>query len=601
MKNLKGKILFDFNLGVLFPTLVYFFSLWYYGFMTGDELVQSFITPRCWMLFVIIYFPLLNWYVLKKVKVVADYLANPLPANLENAQRTVARLPKTFITHVVVYAMLGASSLVLVEKFFTPDERTLGLVLGAAFCVVYALPFFIHVITVIERWAAPIPISPKYKFLSVKTKLYFGLFCNVLGVAVVIGILNVGVVLSHTGISGQELYNTLLVKNLVIGFLCLAIVIVNLRMLSKQLVGPIEDTTQMFQIISSGDLTKKIDISSKDEIGVLKFWIDTFVNKVHDVISRVRQGAGEVDSSAGMLVENIDNIASSMNDMSNAANQIAISSDETCKTLAEVIDSLNFLNQSIGNIATHSTRANQQGKETVEVTNQGKAIVANTISEMDGIREEMSRLVSTIEQMGRSVIQIEQIVNMISDVTRQTNMLAINATIEAARAGEQGRGFAVVAESISKLSEQSKASTKEISRLVKEVQETVRHSVDTTRESVAKVETGVELVKQTNAAFDEVYDAINATTGLVHEIAQATDKQAAESRSIMSSIKKVNEMSLHVSSLVQEQVAVTEEVAATLDMINSSSSDSTSQKLAEESRELYKVISQFKVAASKEK
>jgi methyl-accepting chemotaxis protein len=66
----------------------------------------------------------------------------------------------------------------------------------------------------------------------------------------------------------------------------------------------------------------------------------------------------------------------------------------------------------------------------------------------------------------------------------------------------------------------------------------------------------------------------------------------------MDSVKKVNEMSMHVSALVQEQVAATEEVAATLDLLNSSSSDSTSQKLAEESRELFKLISQFQVAAT---
>ena len=601
MKNLKTQIVLRFNLGVLVPTLFYFFSLWYYGFMSNAELIQSLTTPRWWMLFVIIYFPLLNLFVLRKLKIVSDYLEAPAPDKLEKVQRTVARLPRIFITHVGIYAMSGASSLVLIENYFTNNERILALVLGAAFCVVYALPFFIRAIMLVEKWAAVVPLSDKYKFMSVKTKLYYGLFCNVLGVAVVIATLNIGVIVSIAGgADSSQLFHTLLEKNLVIGLLCLAIVIINLRTLSIQLVGPIEETTQMFQVISSGDLTKKIDIASKDEIGILKFWIDTFVDKIHDVIARVREGAGHVDSSATTLVENIDTIASSMNDMTNAATQIAVSADETCRTLGDVVESVNILNSSITNIAEHSTRARTQSQKTVEVTNRGKEVVTSTITEMDDIRTEMTKLVSTIEEMGQSVIQIQRIVNLIGDVTRQTNMLAINASIEAARAGEQGRGFSVVADSISKLSEQSKESTKEISRLVEEIQKTVKHSIETTRESVGKVDSGVEMVRQTNTVFDEVYDAINSTTRLVNEIAAATDKQAAESQTIMGSVKRVNQMSLQVSALVQEQVAATEEMAATLDIINSSSNDSTSQRLANESRELYNLISQFQVAATEE-
>lgn len=601
MQNLKNRIQWNFNLGVLFPTVIYFFSLWYYGFLKTDELVESFTTPKFWMLFVIIYFPLLNIFIWRKLKTLSDYLAKPTPEQMPVAQRVIARLPIIFILHVMVYAISGAGSLLLVEDFFTWSERLLGLVLGFAFVFVYALPFFIRTVMLIESWTVSVPLSEQYRFLSVKAKLYFSLFCNVLGVAIVVGLLNVGVVMTNYGVADlRTLLYTLLTKNLVIGFLCLAIVIINLLMLSRQLTKPLTDTTQMFQVISRGDLTRKIDIASKDEMGVLKQWIDIFVDTIHDVIARVRQGAGYLDTSSKHLVQSIDTIASSMNDMTDAATKIAISSEDTCKTVSEVVDSLENMNVSIANVATHATHASEQSKTTVEVTNHGKQVVAETIQEMDFIRQEMDRIVQTIERVGGSIQQVERVVNIISGIARQTNMLAINASIEAARVGEAGRGFGVVAESISQLSDESKRSTEEITALVAEIRTIVQNSVDTTKESVQKVESGVTLVRKTHDAFDQIYGAINSTTALVNEIAVATDQQAQQSKSIMDSVKKVNEMSMHVSALVQEQVAATEEVAATLDMLNSSSSDSTSQKLAEESRALFQLISQFQVAATRD-
>ncbi|MCK4259974.1 MAG: methyl-accepting chemotaxis protein [Halanaerobiales bacterium] len=596
MKNLKTKIILGFNVGVLVPTIIYFFSLWFYGFMSTEQLILSFTTLRLWMLFVIVYFPLMNTYLIRKLKFLSNYLEYPKQDELGKAQKIVSQLPKMFIYHVMIYATSGASSLVLVENFFTVSEKIMGIALGFAFTFVYALPFFVGTVILIEKWTSSIPISENHKFLSVKGKLYINLLCNAFGVGIVIIMLNLGVVMSSFGLVDFEtLFQTMITKNIVIGILCLIIVVINLKMLSKQLISPIEDTTEMFKVISEGDLSKTIDISSKDEIGILKHWCDLFVDKIHDVIVRIRLGANHLDSSAERLVLNIDNITSAMTEMGDAANKIAISAEDTCETIAEVTNSLNVMDASILKIVDNSMSASNQSNKTVDISKQGKEIVTDTIHEMDYIHEEMIKLVKTIEHMGESVIQIEKIVNMISGIARQTNMLAINASIEAARAGEHGLGFGVVADSISQLSEESNLSAKEITKLVEDIQEIAIRSVETTKTSLEKVEAGVELVKKTGTAFDEIYEAINSTTNMVNEIATATDKQANESKAIMTSINNLNEMSLHVSALVQEQVAATEEVVSTLHKVNSSSSESTTQKLALESKELYRLISQFKV------
>ncbi len=596
MRNLKKRIWIGYNLGVLVPTIFYFASLWYYEFISTDELILSFTTPRVWMLFVIIYFPLLNLFLSRRLNFLDSFLQNPSTENLEKAQKIASRLPGNFIFNVMLYSVSGASSLLLVENFFTLSERVLGLCLGFAFTFVYALPFFVNTVILIERWTQSIPLSARYSFPTVKTKLYINILCNVFGVAVVLSVLNVGVIMSQASMLDSSLLLSILIrKNLLIGFVCMIIVLINLIMLSRQIIIPVKETTDMFRVISTGDLTMNIKNSSKDEIGILKYWCNIFVDKIHDVVSKVRFGAGQVDSSAEALVDNIDSITEAMGEMSHAANQIAASSEGTCETISEVITSLGSLDSSIVNIVKYSRDASEQSNKTVEISLQGQQIVNKTITEMDQIKQEMQLMTQTIEQMGSSVVQIEKIVKMISDVARQTNMLAINASIEAARAGEQGKGFGVVADSIGKLSEESTISASEITKLVEKIKSVVFNSVAIAKSSMEKVGSGVEMVKNTGQAFNQIHQAIDSTTVMVEEIAAATDRQASESKSIMKSVNKVNEMSLNVSALVQEQVAATEEIVRTLELLSSASADSTSKKLARESKELYELISQFKL------
>lgn len=595
MERLKARIIWGFNLGVFIPTLFYFSSLYFYGFMTLEELIASFTTPRAWMLFVLIYYPLLNVFLNRKLALPAKYLENPDTCLLPQVQKRIASLPRIFIFNVMIYATTGACSLILFENFFTDTERVLGLLLGFAFTFVYALPFFVGTVMKIERWTASVPYSEKYPFLTVKGKLYINLFCNVLGVIVVISVLNLGFITSNAGMDAESLFGVLLQKNLILGFLCLLIVIVNVWMLSKQLIDPIKKTTELIKEISEGDLTQEIDVTSKDEIGILNYWSARFVEKIQDVITQVRQSAGHLDTSAETLVSNIDQISMSMSVMGEASNQIATEAEGTSGTISDVVESVNFMEQSISAVANHSQKAFEQGSETVAVAQEGQRIVVNTIEKMDEIYQEMKYLVKTIEKMGNSVIQIEEIVKMISEIARKTNLLALNASIEAARVGAEGKGFMVVAQSIGNLSEESHTSVTEIVQLVDEIRKVASGSIDKTREGMEKVEKEMEWVKKTGEAFDQIFSGIRQTTDTVQVITESIEQQSKESKKITNSIREVNEMALHVSALVEEQVATTEEIVAALTLVNSSSDESTSQMLIGESKELYKIISQFKV------
>lgn len=595
MENLKRRIIWGFNLGVFVPTLFYFSSLYFYGFMTLEELIVSITTPRVWMLFVLIYYPLFNLFLIRKLSLLTNYLKNPDTRLLSQVQKRIAALPRIFIFNVMIYATTGASSLIFFENFFTSTERALGLLLGFAFTFVYALPFFVKTVMQIERWTASVPHSEKYPFLTVKGKLYINLFCNVLGVIVVISILNLGVLISNPGMDADTLYQILLQKNLIIGFFCLLIVIVNVWMLSNQLINPIKKTTELIKVISGGDLTQEIDVTSKDEIGILNDWSARFVEKIQNVIARVSQSAGHLDTSAEALVGNIDHVSMSMNVMGEAANQIACQAESTSETISSVVESAKIMDQSISAVADHSQKAFEQGTETVGVAQEGQRIVVKTTEKMDEIYQEMKYLVKTIEKMGNSVIQIEEIVKMISEIARKTNLLALNASIEAARVGTEGKGFMVVAQSIGKLSEESHASVTEIVQLVDEIRKIASGSIDKTREGMEKVEQEMEWVKKTGEAFDKIFSGIRQTTDTVQVITESIEQQAKESKKITGSIREVNEMALHVSALVEEQVATTQEIVAALSLVNSSSTESTSQMLVVESKELYKLISQFKV------
>ncbi|MCK9388678.1 MAG: methyl-accepting chemotaxis protein [Sulfuritalea sp.] len=261
-----------------------------------------------------------------------------------------------------------------------------------------------------------------------------------------------------------------------------------------------------------GDLTRRLEVSCKDEIGGVAESFNLFMDKLQGIIRDVKSGAEQLLRTSHELA--VLSAHESANSQQASTESYAMAAQVEVMTYA--LEGLASQAEDVQRVSAESSEHSTLGGDVIHATADEMGHITTTVNESSRI----------IQDLGAQSNQISQIVNVIKEIADQTNLLALNAAIEAARAGEQGRGFAVVADEVRKLAERTSKSTQEIAAMIGTIQTGTRLATQSMETAVTRVAEGAAKAQQAGDAINQIKSGVDHVVSAVNEISASLKEQA---------------------------------------------------------------------------
>ena len=406
----------------------------------------------------------------------------------------------------------------------------------------------------------------------------------------VIGILYIGVPTAEYDKFIEKTEVGFLTNIIIIGGIIMIISLGIIYVVGNKIASPIKYLSNFSEKLAEGDLTRNIDdkiLKQNNEIGQLGKTFNVLVNNFRVLISNIVNTSDSVVSFS----TNLKNVTSETKkvyvNMTSSFEQLFELSSEQAKQTEKGAIKVKDLGEKVEAEKNILDKLNNSYKEILDLTSNGLDIVNGLNEKTDIAQSSIQEVNDGIVKTNESSKDIGNASNVISDIAEQTNLLALNAAIEAARAGDAGKGFAVVAEEIRKLAEKSTESTKEIDKAVSNLQYDSNSSVQTIKRLLSVIETQSESVKNTKDKYNQIFEAINLSVQAISEL-NKSEHEVSEMKDVMQGVLQ------NLADIAQKNAANTQGIRRSVEDNNK-----TITQISEESTELASLIGKLKQLVEK--